>query len=67
MAVALFGMCAVLSRASTDPSEDEAPVVRLAVRRLERDFERARAEWEAPDDELVTRVASRMTGLSAEG
>ena len=62
MTVALFGMCAVLSRASTDPSEDEAPVVRLAMLRFERDFQRTLAEWEAPDDELVTRVASRMTG-----
>ena len=67
MTVALFGMCAVLSRASTDPSEDEAPVVRLAMLRFERDFQRTLAEWEAPDDELVTQVASRMTERSAEG
>lgn len=71
MAVNLFTMGAILSRAST-PSEDrpraadegELDLARLAFRRCEADFRRAERECQAPDDALVERVAGRSTGLS---
>ena len=66
MAVALFGMGAVLSRASSSGEAlgaREAAAARLACRRLADDFCRARDEEDAPADDLVDEVARGMTGL----
>jgi len=64
MAMALYGIGAVLSRASArdgGPSDAELARARLAVHRLERDFRRTDDECESPDDALVAKVAGRMT------
>ena len=68
MAVALFGACAVLSRASAavekggDVSalERERDVARLACLRLTTDARKAMVEDDRADDDLLSRVAERM-------
>ena len=68
MAVALFGACAVLSRASAavekggDASalERERDVARLACLRLTTDARKAMVEDDRADDDLLSRVAERM-------
>ena len=74
MAVALFGMGAVLSRASTPiggedagsgwkPDGNEALLAKLAFRRLEKGFRTTLAESGDTDDELIDAVANLRTGL----
>jgi acyl-CoA dehydrogenase family protein 9 len=68
MAVALFGQCAVLARASSaleggGAREEQLTPALLALRRLELDFERARLEQRLECDALVARTARGMTGL----
>jgi acyl-CoA dehydrogenase family protein 9 len=63
MAAALFVGSAVLARASASAERGaldarELDLARLAFRRAARDFTRALAEDEDPDDELVARVAA---------
>jgi len=65
MAVALFGQCAVLARASAVPTaagdEPNLDLARLALSRLRYDFERARLEDELEADALIDRVARAAT------
>ncbi len=66
MAAALFVSAAALSRASASHArgaldDGELDLARLASRRAFKDFQRASHEEAHPDDELVERVASRMT------
>ncbi len=69
MAVALFEMGAVLSRASTPERDGEKPapseiaLARLAFRRREREFRITLAECAHPDDELIDAVSNESTGL----
>jgi acyl-CoA dehydrogenase family protein 9 len=66
MAVAIFGMCAVLSRISShdgEPSSEEIEIARLASRRCERQVWQTLSESDYPDDAIVERVSNTMTGL----
>ena len=64
MATALYIMAAVLARISStacEANQDELDVARLACRRLERAFRTSAAETEKPDDQLIAKIATRMT------
>ena len=66
LAVALFGMGAVLARVSNRspaPDAQEEAVALLSLRRLARAFENTLRECGEPDDELIVRVSRARTGL----